>query len=126
MALRTDLRDGHDFLQAAADAGAAGALVREPNRAIDLPQLVVGDSLQAFQTIAREHRRRFTGPVTGITGSAGKTSTKELLALLLGDRALATEGNLNNHLGVLLTLTRAASSSSISGMLPLTFKSRRP
>jgi UDP-N-acetylmuramoyl-tripeptide--D-alanyl-D-alanine ligase len=64
------------------------------------------DTLAAFQTIAREHRRRFSGPVIGVTGSAGKTSTKELLALLLGPDTLATEGNLNNHLGVPLTLTR--------------------
>lgn len=106
VALRTDLRDGHDFLAAAAAAGAAGALVREPRAEVDLPQLVVSDTLTAFQTIAREHRRGFKGPVTGISGSAGKTSTKELLARLLGDRALATEGNLNNHLGVPLTLTR--------------------
>ncbi len=106
VALRTDLRDGHDFLDAAAAAGAAGALVRLPDSAVDLPQLVVGDTLQAFQTIAREHRRAFRGPVAGISGSAGKTSTKELLARLLGERALATEGNLNNHLGVPLTLTR--------------------
>ncbi len=106
VALRTDLRDGHDFLAGAAEAGAAAALVKVPNPAIHLPQLVVKDTLAAFQTIAREHRRGFRGPVTGISGSAGKTSTKDLLARLLGERALATEGNLNNHLGVPLTLTR--------------------
>ncbi len=76
--------------------------------------IVVGIALgqvfpSAFQAIAAAHRRAFTAPVIGITGSAGKTSTKELLALLLsaapGD-VLATSGNLNNHLGVPLTLTR--------------------
>jgi UDP-N-acetylmuramoyl-tripeptide--D-alanyl-D-alanine ligase len=90
----------------------------------------VRDPLIAFQAIAREHRRAFRGPVVGISGSAGKTSTKDLLGLLLGGascgvvategnlhpagsapepltgRVLVTEGNLNNHIGVPLTLTR--------------------
>lgn len=109
VAIKTDRRDGHDFLAQAAAAGASAALVTQANPSIDLPQLVVTDPLAAFQTIAREHRRAFTGPVVGISGSAGKTSTKNLLALLLGgveSGVLATEGNLNNHLGVPLTLTR--------------------
>ena len=73
-----------------------------------LPQLVTSDPLAAFQRIAREHRREFHGPVVGVTGSVGKTSTKDLLALLLGGSpdVLATEGNLNNFIGVPLTLTR--------------------
>ena len=111
VALKTPARDGHDFLAAAAAAGAAAALVGTPNLALALPQLVVADPLAAFQAIAFEHRRTFTGPVIGVTGSAGKTSTKNLIALLLGAAesawsVLATEGNLNNHLGVPLTLTR--------------------
>ena len=109
VALKTGKRDGHDFLAAAEAAGASAAIVRVPSDGLKLPQLVVADPLIAFQTIAREHRRRFTGPVIGISGSAGKTSTKNLLALLLGGAeagVLATEGNLNNHLGVPLTLTR--------------------
>jgi UDP-N-acetylmuramoyl-tripeptide--D-alanyl-D-alanine ligase len=73
-----------------------------------LAQLVVGDPLVALQAIAREHRRGFRGTVIGVTGSAGKTSTKELLSVVLGGAAgtLATEANLNNHIGVALTLTR--------------------
>jgi UDP-N-acetylmuramoyl-tripeptide--D-alanyl-D-alanine ligase len=69
---------------------------------------VVADPLIAFQRIAREHRREFHGTVIGVTGSVGKTSTKDLLTLLLGGGpdVLATEGNLNNHLGVPMTLTR--------------------
>jgi UDP-N-acetylmuramoyl-tripeptide--D-alanyl-D-alanine ligase len=112
VALKTEQRDGHAYLADAQAAGAAAALVSvaQPERvgdnALGLPQLVVRDTLAAFQAIAREHRRRFAGPVIGVTGSAGKTSTKELLALLLGSETLATEGNLNNHLGVPLTLTR--------------------
>ncbi|MEO6568164.1 MAG: UDP-N-acetylmuramoyl-tripeptide--D-alanyl-D-alanine ligase [Opitutaceae bacterium] len=109
VAIATDKRDGHDFLEAAQAAGASAAIVAKPNAALSLPQLVVADPLAAFQTIAREHRRSFSGRVVGISGSAGKTSTKNLLALLLGGDAggvLATEGNLNNQLGVPLTLTR--------------------
>ena len=108
VALESDRRDGHDYLGAAAAAGAAGALVRRAEPGLALPQLVVADPLEAFQAIAREHRRKFTGPVIGISGSAGKTSTKDLVAVLLGGApdVLATEGNRNNHLGVPLTLTR--------------------
>jgi UDP-N-acetylmuramoyl-tripeptide--D-alanyl-D-alanine ligase len=106
VAIRTSRRDGRDFLVDAARAGANSAIVSATDPSIALPQLVVADPLAALQSIAREHRRRFRGPVVGVTGSAGKTSTKDLLALLLGDRVLATEGNLNNHLGVPLTLTR--------------------
>jgi UDP-N-acetylmuramoyl-tripeptide--D-alanyl-D-alanine ligase len=109
VALKTEKRDGHAFLGAAAAAGASAAIVATPDTSIVLPQLVVADPLRAFQTIAAAHRRLFTGRVVGISGSAGKTSTKDLLALLLGGEAggvLATEANLNNHIGVPLTLTR--------------------
>src|SRR5688572_3936118 len=75
VALKTDKRDGHDFLGAAQAAGASAALVARPDASLTLPQLVVADPLKAFQSIAREHRRTFNGPVIGISGSAGKTST---------------------------------------------------
>lgn len=129
VAIRTPKRDGHAFLGAARSAGAGAAIVAAPDPGCPLPQLVVADPLAALQAVARAHRRRFAGPVVGISGSAGKTSTKDLLALLLGGasgvratevnsrpgaagealfprRVLATAGNLNNHLGVPLTLTR--------------------
>jgi UDP-N-acetylmuramoyl-tripeptide--D-alanyl-D-alanine ligase len=109
VALKTDKRDGRDFLNAAYAAGAGAALVALADPLSALPQLIVPDPLAAFQAIAREHRGNFPGKVVGISGSCGKTSTKNLLALLLGGESgdvLATEGNLNNHLGVPLTLTR--------------------
>lgn len=108
VALRTPKRDGHQFLSTAMEAGASAAIVSQANFDLPLPQLVVADPLKAFQTIAREHRRAFRGAVTAVTGSCGKTSTKNLLSRLLGGEplVLATEGNLNNHIGVPLTLTR--------------------
>lgn len=108
VALRTEKRDGHEFLALAAAAGAAAALVARPVPEVALPQLVVADPLAALQEIARLHRRAAGATTIGITGSAGKTSTKNLLARLLGDApaVLATEGNLNNFLGVPLTLLR--------------------
>jgi UDP-N-acetylmuramoyl-tripeptide--D-alanyl-D-alanine ligase len=131
VALKSEKRDGHYFLADARAAGASAAVVAQPDDGVTLPQLVVRDPLSAFQAIAREQRRAFRGPVVGISGSAGKTSTKDLLALLLGGAScgvvategklkstggaidtpftgtvLATEGNLNNHIGVPLTLTR--------------------
>ena len=108
VAVKSERRDGHDFLAAAAAAGAAGALVAREAPECALPQLVVADPLAAFHAMAHAHRRAFAGPVIGISGSAGKTSTKDLCARLLGGPpvVLATEGNLNNQLGVPLTLTR--------------------
>jgi UDP-N-acetylmuramoyl-tripeptide--D-alanyl-D-alanine ligase len=108
VALKTEKRDGHDFLAIAKEAGASAALVSRPVPEVALPQLVVADTLKAFQVIGREYRRAFRSPVVGVSGSCGKTSTKNLLARLLGgeSRVLATEGNLNNFLGVPLTLTR--------------------
>ncbi len=108
VALKTDKRDGHDFLPAAQQGGAVAALVGREVAGTTLPQLVTADPLGAFQRVAREHRREFHGTVVGVTGSVGKTSTKDLLALLLGGSpdVLATTGNLNNFIGVPLTLTR--------------------
>lgn len=99
--------DGHDFVAAAAEAGAAGALVRE-RQPVDLPQVVVNDALAALQQYAAHHRQSFQGPVIGVTGTNGKTTTKEILAAVLshahGAPVLYTQGNLNNHIGVPLTL----------------------
>ncbi len=111
VALKTAQRDGHDFLEAAREQGCAAALVDEA-RAVDLPQLVVADPAVALRRIAAGWRERFAearpdGVVIGITGSCGKTSTKDLLKRLLGEaETLATEANLNNTLGVPLTLLR--------------------
>lgn len=97
--------DGHDFVADAAQGGAAAALVARPV-AVAIPQLVVADPLAALSAFAREWRRQFSLPVIGVTGSNGKTTTKEIIGAILarlGD-CLVTRGNLNNHIGVPLTL----------------------
>ncbi len=106
VAIQTETRDGHGFLEVARAAGAAGALVTRYEPGLDLAQLVVDDTVRALQRIGQKTREGFAGPVIGVTGSSGKTSTKDLLALALGrdQRVHATTGNLNNTLGVPLTL----------------------
>ena len=100
-------RDGHDFLSAAEENGAGAGIVEKVRAEIPLPQLLVDNSLTAFHDIAHHHRMRFAGSVFSITGSCGKTSTKDVLGLLLGfEETLCTEGNFNNHLGVPLTLLK--------------------
>lgn len=107
VALRGANFDGHEFVRRAASLGAVGALVE---RAIDceLPQVVVTDTLAALQDYARDWRLGFEIPVVAVTGSNGKTTTKQLLAALFEQRGpvLATQGNLNNHIGLPLTLLR--------------------
>ncbi len=104
VALRTTKRDGHDFLETARAAGAAAAIVAKANENVKLPQLVVADPAVAWRAIAAANRRRFPGPVIGVTGSVGKTSTKELLRAIMGPSVWATYANENNLLGVPLTL----------------------
>ncbi len=109
VALRGERFDGHDFLQAVADAGAAAALVAEICD-LDLPQLEVADTELALGQLGALNRDQFSGPLLGITGSSGKTSVKNMLAAILqtAGPTLATEGNLNNEIGVPLTLLRLA------------------
>ena len=97
--------DGHDFVTGAVERGAAAALVSRP-LAVAIPQLVVPDPLAALSAFAREWRRQFSIPVIGVTGSNGKTTTKELIGAILSrlGACLLTRGNLNNHIGVPLTL----------------------
>lgn len=107
VALAGERFDAHDFLAEAAAKGAVGALVSRPVDAL-IAQLVVPDTLAALQRYAASWRRHFGGPVIGVTGSNGKTTTKQLLAAVFAARGpvLYTEGNLNNHIGVPLTLCR--------------------
>lgn len=104
VALSGGARDGHDFITQAAQGGAVAALV-EKARPLALPQLQVVDSLVALGAIAAAVRSQFAKPIVAVTGSCGKTSTKEMLRLLLGEsRTHATAGNWNNRIGVPMTL----------------------
>ena len=104
VALSAGARDGHGFVAQAIEAGAVAALV-ERAQDLAIPQLVVDDSLRALGRIGAAVRERFSGPVVGVTGSCGKTSTKEMLRLLLGATTThATPGNWNNRIGVPMTL----------------------
>lgn len=100
--------DGNQFAEQAIAAGARYALVDDPAIAATNQArfLLVTDSLLALQDLARYHRQTLNIPIIGLTGSNGKTTTKELIAavLLKKYRAYATAGNLNNHIGVPLTL----------------------
>ena len=104
--------DGHDYLAAARQAGASAALVSS-RQDDSLPQLVVGDVVQALGIIAKYWREQCDVKVVAITGSNGKTTVKEMVAAILRQcgSVIATQGNLNNELGVPLTLTRINSST---------------
>ena len=111
-ALRDDRFDGNRFALAALDAGAACAVVDDPAVAASAGEAYAGrivtvdDALAALQALACEHRRRLGIPLLAIVGSNGKTTTKELVSRVLAERfeVYATHGNLNNHIGVPLTL----------------------
>lgn len=110
VALKGDRFDGHAFLPEVFKKGACGAIVDRQSgldtNAAGRILIKVPDTLRAFQEIACFHRRRFSIPVVAITGSNGKTTTKEMAAAILSRRmkVLKNEGNLNNHIGVPLTL----------------------
>ena len=110
VALHGENFDGHRFIAQAIKAGAIGILVSKSVAAgSDITALHVADTLIALQQMAHESRLAFDGPVIAVTGSNGKTTTKEMIAAVLrahfsADAVLATTGNLNNHIGVPLTL----------------------
>ncbi|MEL6501973.1 MAG: UDP-N-acetylmuramoyl-tripeptide--D-alanyl-D-alanine ligase [Cyanobacteria bacterium J06623_1] len=98
--------DGHNFVKQAISQGAIAVIVTRQLESIAVPQFIVQDTLKAYQQIARWWRDRFEIPVIGVTGSVGKTSTKELISAVLGTQGqvLKTEANFNNEIGVPKTL----------------------
>ncbi|HEV8243906.1 MAG TPA: UDP-N-acetylmuramoyl-tripeptide--D-alanyl-D-alanine ligase [Nitrospirales bacterium] len=109
VALAGERFDGHQFVPEALKKGAAGALVRRGYKLPGAALLIeVDEPLRAFQELARAHRRRFDIPVVAVSGSNGKTTTKDMIGVILAARfaTLKTEGNLNNHIGVPQTLLR--------------------
>jgi hypothetical protein len=112
-AVRGERLDGHDYVPAALDAGAAAAVVGADRMAgfpsgVQPRLLSVPSPLSALQGLAAAVRQRWGGPVVAITGSAGKTTTKQMIAALLRTRyrVLENQGNLNNHFGLPLSLLR--------------------
>lgn len=105
-----DVRDGHDFVAAALEKGAAAALVSHRPEGVDegAPLLIVDDVLAGLERLGAAARERCAGKVIAVTGSAGKTSTKEMLLHVLSKqgRTHAAEASYNNHWGVPLTLAR--------------------
>jgi UDP-N-acetylmuramoyl-tripeptide--D-alanyl-D-alanine ligase len=110
VALCGDRFDGHQYIDAARQSGAVGAVVDCPDETVELPQLVVEDTVQALAAIAAGNRDLSRARFVAVTGSSGKTTVREMVAAILAQmgKTLATEGNLNNHIGVPLTLFRLA------------------
>ena len=111
VALRGDRFDAHDFLGQLADKPVAAVVVERLPERYPLPAIVVPDTLAALGRIGNFWRRRFAIPVIGVTGSNGKTTVKEMISAILvaahgAEGRLATQGNLNNEIGVPLTVTR--------------------
>jgi UDP-N-acetylmuramoyl-tripeptide--D-alanyl-D-alanine ligase len=112
VALRGEKYDGHDFIRQAAASGAVGAVVEKAPADLpgDFVVIKVRDTLEALQQMAAAYRRTLPAKVINVTGSNGKTSTKDFTAAVLseGGRVSKTEGNLNNHIGLPLTILRAS------------------
>ncbi len=110
VALRGDNFDGHRFLATAQQAGAVAAVVDTPDASCALPQLVVADTVEALARLAEGNRKQSAVQLVAVTGSSGKTTVREMTAAILAQlgKTLATEGNLNNHIGVPLTVFRLA------------------
>ena len=107
VALRGPNFNGNEFVPAALAAGACGAIV-DARQAVALPQIVVADTQVALERAGNGWREQFAIPVIGVAGSNGKTTAKEMTASILSQLGpcMATRGNLNNHIGVPLTLLR--------------------
>src|SRR5437016_1259835 len=110
-AVKGERLDGHDFVEQAFSKGAVAAIVRKDHLGrylVNTPLLSVDDTLVALQTLATAVRRLWGKSLIGVTGSTGKTTTKEAIAHVLSSRfrVLKSEGNFNNHFGLPLTLLR--------------------
>jgi UDP-N-acetylmuramoyl-tripeptide--D-alanyl-D-alanine ligase len=107
-ALKGPSFNGNLFAKQALENGALAVVVDEPIEGADERFILVKDTLESLQQLANHHRKQLATPIIALTGSNGKTTTKELIHAVLQShyRVIATEGNLNNHIGVPLTLLR--------------------
>jgi UDP-N-acetylmuramoyl-tripeptide--D-alanyl-D-alanine ligase len=115
-ALKGENFDANTFAKQAIEAGAAYAIIDNPAYRFGEKYILVEDVLTALQDLARHHRRQLTIPVIGLTGTNGKTTTKELINSVLSQhyKTQATQGNLNNHIGVPLTILTIDNSHEIA------------
>jgi UDP-N-acetylmuramoyl-tripeptide--D-alanyl-D-alanine ligase len=115
-ALKGDNFNGNQFAKQAIDTGAVHAVIEEKEFEIPGKTILVDDVLITLQQLAKHHRQQFTIPFIAITGSNGKTTTKELIHAVLSTtwRTYTTEGNLNNHIGVPLTLLKIKNDADIA------------
>jgi UDP-N-acetylmuramoyl-tripeptide--D-alanyl-D-alanine ligase len=115
-ALKGDKFDANTFAQKAVEAGAAYAVIDNPEYQLGEQYLLVEDVLTTLQDLARQHRRQLSIPVIGLTGTNGKTTTKELINAVLSQyfKTQATKGNLNNHIGVPLTILTIDASHEVA------------
>ena len=104
VAIRGERFDGHQFIHDAIDQGAVAILCSHETPSIDIPQLVVPDTIQALGAIETAHRKKLSCAIIALTGSNGKTTVKEMIAAILPKPSFATPGNLNNHIGVPLSV----------------------
>jgi len=121
VALKGENFDGHDFVETVLKQGAAGILAHDEEKINQIPVgekfavIKVADTLTALGDLAHEWRKRFSIPVIGLTGSSGKTTTKEMIAAIIGRKKniLKTEGNLNNLIGLPQTIFRLTSQNEV-------------
>ena len=110
--------DGHDFVEQAVENGAMGIIVSRSDviAPANIMVIVVTDTLSALQDLARFHRQRFSIPIVAITGSNGKTTTKDMTAVILASRlnVLKTEANYNNEIGLSLTLLQLTAQHEVA------------
>ncbi|MDE3198506.1 MAG: UDP-N-acetylmuramoyl-tripeptide--D-alanyl-D-alanine ligase [Acidobacteriota bacterium] len=116
IAIAGPAHDGHDYVAQVFEHGAAAAIVERETFGVTGPQLVVPDSVKALEQLGRAVRKRWNGTVIGVTGSAGKTTTKDTIAALVSVKCRTgrTIGNLNNHLGLPLSILRLPDEARIA------------
>ena len=106
VAVKGERQDGHSFIPAVAEAGVLGVICEREPEGCEIPYILVEDSLTAFRKLAAFYRKQLTIPVIGITGSVGKTSTKEFIASVLSQKfkVCKTQKNFNNEIGLPMTV----------------------